>query len=188
MKIFSYLVLLCGVFFSLSADVVDEATGQSFPDQVSFSYNGTSYDLDATGVSTRKKLMFKVYSVASYLQPGNGSGDKFERIMDSATAKQLTMKWVRDVNAAKVQSGFRDSLKKNGAPKSETDTFVNLFTADASDGDEYVLRWIPGGTIEVFINGTKAGSIDNEEFARSLWLVWFGNKSVVKRDQLVSLL
>lgn len=186
MKICSFFVLFICAFSFCSADIVDQATGESFPEQVTFDYNGKSYTLDATGVSTRKKLMFKVYSVASYLQAGeNGKGNKFEQVMNPDLAKQLTMKWVRDVNAAKVQDGFKSSLVSNQAPKSETDQFISFFS-DVSKGDETVLRYIPGGTVEVLINGSSAGTIQNQDFANALWLIWFGNNSVVKRDQLVS--
>jgi len=184
MKLFSYFTFFLLCFSFCSADVVDKATGESFPSQVSFG----DYTLDATGVSTRKKLMFKIYSVASYLQEnGDKSGDKFQQIMNPENAKQLTLIWVRDVNAAKVQDGFKNSLMSNSAPVADADKFVAFFS-DVTKGDEHVLRWTPGGTIDVLINGSKAGSIENEEFAKSLWSIWFGNKSVVKRDQLVSLL
>jgi len=184
MKIFSYFILFLLIVGFCSADVVDKATGESFPGQVSFD----DYTLNATGVSTRKKLMFKVYSVASYLQEnGDTSGDKFQQIMNPKNAKQLILVWVRDVDAAKVQGGFKNSLKSNAAPAAETDTFVSFFS-DVSKGDKHVLRWIPGDEIEVEINGSSAGTIKNEAFAKALWMIWFGNKSVVKRDQLVSLM
>jgi len=186
MKFCSFLVFLMCIFSFCSAEVVDEATGESFPEQVSFDYKGKSYTLDATGVSTRKKLIFKVYSIASYLEKG-GSGDKFEQVMNPDLAKQLTMKWVRDVNAAKVQDGFKSSLVSNQAPISETGQFISFF-GDVKKGDETVLRYIPGGIVEVLVNGATAGTIENQEFANALWLIWFGDGSVVKRDQLVSLM
>jgi len=188
MKFCSFLVFFACFLSFCSAEVVDQTTGESFPEEVAFDAEGKNYTLDATGVSTRKKFMFKVYSIASYLEKGgSGNGDKFERVMNPDLAKQLTMKWVRDVNAARVQDGFKQSLVKSQAPSEETEMFINFF-GDVKTGDETVIRYIPGGTVEVLMNGTKKGVIQNQEFANALWLVWFGNNSAVKRDQLVSLM
>ena len=192
MKYFMYLALLMGLVWgsSYAATIEDKATGQTFPSEVSFDYGGKDYTLEATGVATRKKFMFKVYSVASYLQEGgNGQGDKIQQIMQPDSAKQLTLKWVRNVNAEKVQNGFRNSLEKvitDGGLRGEVDKFVSFFNEDVKVGDEQVLRWVPGGTIVVIINGTEKGTIENQEFAKALWNVWFGKKSVVKRDDLTS--
>jgi hypothetical protein len=63
---------------------------------------------------------------------------------------------------------------------------LEFFNQGVQKGEEHVLRWIPGGTLEVYINGKKVGTIQNEAFVKSLWDLWFGPKSVVDRDQLIS--
>jgi hypothetical protein len=176
-------------------EVSDKATGETFPAEVSFDYQGKNYQLEATGVSTRKKLIIKIYSVAHYLQKGVASGrDKIQEIMSDANAKQLSIKWVHDVPVEKVRGGYEESLKTAileptySKLQNEIRTYIDFFNQNVRKGDEHVIRWIPGGTIEVQINGKKVGTITNPEFARGLWNIWFGTKSVVNRDNLISLM
>lgn len=93
--------------------IQDNSTQEIFPKEISFDYEGKHYDLIATGVATRKKLFFKVYSIAHYLQknavPENGS--KLQKIMSDNNAKQLTMKWVRDVDNEKMKETLLDSFR-----------------------------------------------------------------------------
>lgn len=188
-KILSCLALFCAI--TLHADVTDEATGISFPSEVSFDYEGKTYDLDVTGVSTRKKLIIKVYSVAHYLQKEAQGADRLDKILSDENAKQLTIKWARNVPLEKILSGYHDSFKSvipSPSPEQQKniETYTSFFKQEANKGDEHVIRWIPGGIIEVEVNGTKAGTITNSQFARDLWNIWFGNKSVVNKDKLMS--
>ena len=188
-KILSCFALFCAM--TLHADVTDEATGISFPSEVSFDYEGKTYDLDITGVSTRKKLILKVYSVAHYLQKNAKGEDRIEKILSDVNAKQLTIKWARNVPLDKIHAGYDESFKNaisnpTAEQQKNIDTFVSFFNQEANKGDTHVIRWIPGGIVEVEINGNKAGSITNIEFAKNLWNIWFGSKSVVNKDKLIS--
>ena len=191
--------LMLSMVFGLSvhaADTVtDNATGTVFPSTVSFNAGGKDYQLQATGVSTRKKFFVKLYGVAHYLQGADkAAGNKFQAIMDPTKAKQLTLKWVRDVPGDKVQEGYHDSFNKSLSQadaaqlKPQIDQYIGFFSAGVKKGDEQILRWTPGGRIDVIIDGKPAGSITNEAFAKALWGIWFGDHSVVDRDNLVSLL
>jgi hypothetical protein len=197
LSIYRFLVL-CTCLFSTGLyaqeTLMDTSTQAAFPRDVSFESQGKQYQLQATGVATRKKLVFKVYSVAHYLQKGadKPKGDKIQEIMSDDNAKQLTLKWMRDVDPEKVQEGFQESFHKafsgqeSAQLKNEINHFVQFFNQGAHKGDEFVLRWLPGGYIEVLINDHKIGSISNKEFAQRLWSLWFGDHSVVNRDDLIS--
>lgn len=177
-------------------EIVDKATGVTFPSTIAFDYEGKQYTLNATGVATRKKFFVKVYSVASYLQQplANPSSDLFQAILQSENAKQLTIKWIHEASVEKIQDGYRESFKnvlsdaQNAQFQNDLNTFVKFFNQDAQKGDEHILRWLPGGYVEVVINGKKIGSLNSVEFAKALWGLWFGDKSVVDRNQLVSFL
>lgn len=192
----SLSLVLCLFSVALFADgnIVDKVTSESFPATVSFDYNGQHYDLQGTGVAT-KKFFVSVYSVAHYLQSGAGSNaDKVEQILQDNLAKQLTLKWVRNVEADKVKEGFNESFKQTLSPsdysrlQNEISQFLQFFGQNANKGDVDVIRWIPGGHVQVVINGKVAGEITNKDFAVGLWNIWFGNKGVVDRSQLISLL
>lgn len=197
---FFNLMSCCLTAFVVSSafaeDLTDKATGATFPTTVTFDESGKNYKLQATGVATRKKLIISVYSIASYLEEGVtlNAADKFQGILEPKGAKQLTMKWARNVPSDKIRDAYQDSFKTvlseqdATALKDQVSKFVALFSADAQKGDEYILRWVPPAQVDVLINGKQAASFTNEGFARGLWSIWFGSKSVVNRDQLVSLI
>lgn len=190
-------IMLCAASLFGAADgtIQDEATGFSFPSEISFQSGGKEYHLQATGVATRVKFFVKVYSIASYLQDPAAikGGDKFQAIINADQAKQLTLKWFRSVPVDKMQEAFRESFGKvlSNADlaklKPEIDNFLTFFNQEAEKGSEYDIRWIPGGTIEVFEAGKSVGKIANMDFAKAVWSIWFGETNVVKRDRLVSL-
>lgn len=193
MKFLTALLIACSACV-FADEVKDSATGITFPSEVTIEHAGKTYPLQATGVATRKKLIVSVYSVASYLQKGPISGDKFAAVLADDKAKQLTMKWARDVEASKIQDGYKESFSKALSPsdqqkmQNEINQFIQFFGQDAKKGDEYVLRAFPDGFLEVVINGKSVGNITNKEFVKSLWGIWFGQKSVVDRQNLVSLM
>lgn len=192
---FSFLCSLS--LIAAPADTIkDNATGITFPSAVAFKIGGQEYNLQATGVATRKKLFVKVYSIAHYLQGAASlpSGDPLQAILNSDRAKQFTIKWDHDVPGAKVQETYRESFGKVFSAaeqkqlKSQIDAYIALFVRDVKKGDEHVLRWIPGGRIEVIFNEKTLGTVASNEFARGLWSVWLGDHSVVDRNSFVSLL
>ncbi|MCE5316169.1 MAG: chalcone isomerase family protein [Parachlamydia sp.] len=184
----------CGLLSLQAEDVRDNATGETFPKQVSFSHDGKDYQLECTGVATRRKLIIKVYSVASYLQTGASGADKFQLFTQDDLAKQLTLKYVHDVPAAKVTDAYQESFKNAFAgsdyaqQKNDIDKYIQLFNRDVKKGDQQIIRWLPGGYIEVIINGQNAGNLTNKALAKALWSIWFGDHSVVDRNKLVSLM
>ena len=187
---------ICGFCYTNTAQaaIKDSATGQSFPDTVSVSVNGADQSLEATGVSTRKKFFVKVYSVAHYMQdPKRGQGNAvFDEILNSDKPKQLFLKWVRTASGKKVQDGYKESFDKvvdrglRQSVQSDINTYVGYFGRGVKEGDTHVMNWLPDGTIEVYINGNQVGTLNNKDFAKALWSIWFGNKSVVNRNQLIS--
>lgn len=194
------LAMIC-CFTSLAtfafAEVRESTTGVDFPSEVSFEYKGKSFKLQITGEATRKKFFVSVYNVAHYLQEGavmSFGANKIQTILNEDTAKQLTFKWVRTVEAAKVKEGYDESFKKTLSPheyaqlQNEISQFLSYFNQEVKKGDEHVLRWLPGGNIEVIIKGNTVGTISNPSFAKALWSIWFGDKSVVDSEKLVSLL
>lgn len=188
---FNFWILLSlftvSVGFCSAQDMTDSATGKSFPQTVSFDYQGKTLNLSGTGVSTRKKFFVKVYSVASYIEdPSSVKGDDvFNNILNSKSAKQLSFQWVRNVKANKVQEGYRQSLGKVTSNAAHIVKFADFF-GDVKSGDKHTIRWLPDGTLTVSINGEEKGKMQNEQFAKDVWSVWFGKSSVVDRNKLVS--
>lgn len=181
-------------FVTLFQSVQGEAS--DFPSQVTFEQGGKNYQLQESGVATRRKFMVKVYNVASYLENGivTDKANAFDQILQDNKAKQLTLKWVHEASTAKVQEGYQETFKKvlssdeYANMKSEIDTYLGFFNADVKVGDEQVIRWLPGGYLEVIINGKSVGNITNAAFAKEVFSIWFGPNSIVKREDLISMI
>ena len=174
-------------------NVKEPSTGKDFPGQVSFTNEGKTYTVSITGVSVRKKLVFKVYGMAHYLEKFTKGSDKeaFDALMADGNAKQITMEFARDVDAAKIKETYEESFKEHAtgaelkAIKPYLDQFLGFFTQDVKENDRFILRWTPGGTITSNIIGQEKPAITDVTFARILWSIWLGEDSVVDRDDLI---
>ncbi len=194
-SVFGLLAVCCVSFFAVTPVAAAEESTGDFPPSVSFQEAGQAYNLQLTGIALRKKFIIKVYNIGSYVQDASTlqGSDKLEAIMTSDKAKQLTFKWLRDVPVDKVQEGYHQGFKKTLSDaqqaqlKTQIDTYIGFFSSSVQKGDEHILRWLPGGVIDVIVNGKAVGTITSNEFAQGLWLIWFGPDSIlVDREALVS--
>ncbi len=174
--------------------VTEPSTGKQFPAVLKFSAGGKEYTVQLTGVAVRKKLIFKVYGMAHYMEnpPDATKAGVIKDVLTDGQAKQITMVFVRDVDPASIQNAYRDGFKEN-ASKEELqgiqgliDTFVGNFTAGVKENDVFILRWLPGGTIIPVIKGEEKQPITNPVFSKVLWTIWFGDESIVDPDDLVA--
>jgi hypothetical protein len=193
-------IIRIALLFSLAASpslgqetVKEPSTGKAFPAVVKFSQGGKDYALTLTGVAVRKKIVFKVYGIAHYMQDPakTGKEEVFKSVLADGKAKQLTMDFARTVSPTQVQDAYRDGFKENAtaeelkAIQPMVDRFLAYFTNDVKENDKFTLRWLPGGTIVAIIHEEEKPAITNETFARVLWTIWFGKDSIVDREDLI---
>ena len=89
--------------------------------------------------------------------------------------KQVTMKFLRDLSASQIQEAMREALA--GADKARVDTFVSYFPAIQS-GQECVLKWAPGGTLETVVAGQAKPPIADKAFTTAVFAIWLGEKPI----------
>jgi predicted DNA-binding protein YlxM (UPF0122 family) len=174
--VFAFLALFVG-FSPVFAQVKEPSSGVEFPSQVSV--GGTNATITGTGL--RKKFTFKVYAIASYIDPSkiDKSKDLYLQLLSDGPAKQITMHFVRDLSTSQIRDAFRESLEKNipnyekSPAKSDAEAFLNLMT-DVKANEELVLRWTQGGKLELSIKGQQKGSFQNPVLARGVWAIWLG--------------
>jgi hypothetical protein len=195
MKRLALLLLLCACCLPVRSQqmVTEPSTEKQFPGEVSFKNGDASYTLNCTGVAVRKKAIFRVYGMVHYMQDPVRSTkqEAFTAILTDGKAKQITMEFVRDVDAPKIRETYLDSFKAN-APGDQfakieplVTKYVGYFTKDVKENDQFVIRWLPGGTIIAIIQGEEKPAITDQLFAKTLWSIWFGEDSIVNRDKLV---
>jgi len=169
-------------------DVVETRTGVAFAPK--------SGDMTLTGVALRTKtfLKVKVYAVALYvdaaalagpLAPHKGKPKTaafYKDLVSGDFPKQIHMKFVRDLSAGQIQGAFHETLE--AAEKSKVDAFVSYF-GDIKSGQDTILNWAPGGTLETTVAGVAKPPIADKNFAAAVFGIWLGEKPVqedIKQD------
>jgi hypothetical protein len=187
-------VLACAPLLVAQETVKESSTGKTFPTSILVTYDGKTVPLTLTGTTVRKKLIIKVYALAHYMQdpPTGKEKDLYAAVLTDGKAKQLTMEFVREVGMDKIRNAYRDGFEEN-ATKEEfnkiaplVEQFVAYFATDVNENDRFIVRWLPGGVVEAQVQGTEKPAITNALFARVLWSIWFGEDSIVDREELVS--
>lgn len=165
-------------------DVTEPRTGVKFPSKIG------ETTLLGVGLRTKTFLKVKVYAVGLYVADtalAASLKDKtgpalYQELVWGDFPKEIHLRLVRDVSASQMQEAIRDALEK--ADKARTDQFVAYF-GDIKTGEEYVLRWAAGGTLETLAKGTPKPQIADKNFAAAVFGIWLGDEPVqddIKRD------
>ena len=136
--------------------VKEPSTEKSFPAQVTIKNAEKQYTLAVTGLAVRKKMFFKVYGIAHYMEQvekANSNDDACKTVLIDGKAKQITMDFARDVDAGKIKDAYLDGFKSHASTdelqkiKPLVDQFVGYFSKDLKENDQIILRWLPGGSV-----------------------------------------
>jgi hypothetical protein len=173
---------------AIDQEVVEPRTG------VRFTTRQADLSLLGVGVRTRSIFRVKVYAIALYvadtalagpLAAHKGKLDSPEFYRDLVWGdfeKQVNMKFVRDVTRAEVQASFREALPQ--VNRARLDEFASHFV-DTRQGQEYVLRWAPGGVLETSFAGQPNTPIADKDFTAAVFGIWLGPSPIqadIKRD------
>ncbi len=178
---------------------VSEAEDEKqFPQNIVIEHNNEQLDLFMTGLTIRRKFFLKIYSMAHYIEQlpvvaGSGiSGNRiYKSILQNNGIKQITMVFMRKLSAEQIQDSLRSGIQLNSNEADylkilpQVEEFMQAITAGVKKNDEFIIRWLPDGSIISFFQGTQISSIKNVKFAETLWAIWFGDFSVVDRKALI---
>jgi len=164
------LVFIC---FILTTSVYAAALdGINFDDKIKLE----NKDLVLNGIGIRKAtfLKVKVYYGGLYMETKSNDLTTMQKL----APKQITMSFVRDVEAEKLVDGFKDGFNdangKNAATyKASFDKFLS--TMKDIKKDQKILIQFLSDSVQVTFNGAQSEKIGNAEFARALFNVWFIN-------------
>jgi hypothetical protein len=135
--------------------------------------------LKLNGMGLRKKLMFKVYVAALYVETPTIAG---EAIIASDQIRRMQLRILRSLKAAKVTEAIVEGFEKNskpqmGALKERLGRFSAMIS-DVSEGDEILFTYVPGRGTVVSVKGAEKGIIEGKDFAGALFAVWLGPNPV----------
>jgi hypothetical protein len=173
---------------AIEREVVEPRTGVHFTTRQA--------DMSLLGVGVRTKTLFrvKVYTIGLYvadaalagpLAAHKGKFDSPEFYRDLIWGdfeKEIIMRFVRDVTREQVQQNFREALPNVNPAR--LDVFASHMIA-TKQGQEYVIRWAPGGVLETSFAGQVNTPIVDKVFAAAVFGIWLSEYPVqadVKHD------
>ena len=132
-----------------------------------------------------KKIVFtfKAYAVGLYVDDAALAGPLashkgkgvtpglYKALQTGDFRKQVVLKFLRNLGASKIQGAMRESLE--GADPKLLDQFVSYFP-EVKEGEECILRWTPGGTLESIMAGQAKPPIANKAFAERVFGLYVG--------------
>jgi len=179
----SLFVLAMFVLPLAAGAVVEPKTKTEYPDEVTLEGTDQVVTLRATGVALREKTIMKVdvYTIVGYVDASATlTGDKAEAFIDLLAPKRLQMDLTRGFGVDKLKKSFSDVIKKNFDDMTpfaaDMEVFLGYFTKEAEEGDKLVFDFCPMKGLSTELNGEHMGTIENVEFMKALWSVWFGKK------------
>src|SRR5262245_64545515 len=134
--------------------------------------NGTRLLLNGMGLRQATVLRVKAYVGGLYLEKSTSDPDT---VINSSQCKRVTMVFLRDIDGARLASGWAEELRKVGG--TTTEASIPRFTSligDVKKGDTMSFTWCPDAGVEVGARGTVRGNVPGEDFARTLFTIWFG--------------
>ena len=139
------------------------------------------------GLRTKTFLKVQVYALGLHVADSAISGPLaafkgktdspafYRELVQGDFPKQVTMKFLRDLSASQIQEAMREALA--GADKARVDAFVGYVPAITS-GQECVLKWAPGGTLETVVAGQAKPPIADKAFTTAVFAIWLGEKPI----------
>src|SRR5206468_12142474 len=129
----------------------------------------------------RKKGIFKVYMVASYVQEGAKVRTP-EELAASDSAKRLHLLFLRPVGGREMAQTFREVLRQNypePAFADEVKQLTELFErTSAQRGDDVLITHVPKVGLHCRRMGKEEVLVKNVEFSRAVWQNYFGQRNV----------
>ncbi len=142
---------------------------------------GKAIKMDLTGTALRKKLVFKVYTIGSYVVAGAGVRSAQE-LADADRPKQLHLVMERDMGGKELAEAVEKAIHKCRGD----DAFGNELKALAETmkeltlkkGDHIRLTNVPKKGIDCDVAGKKQILIENSDFSKAVWEIYLGKKSI----------
>lgn len=169
------------------------AQDASFNAEIDRAVGERTVTMALTGSAVRKKLIFQVYAIGSYVEKGVNIRSA-EQLAAADVPKQLHLIMLRNVSGPDMAEAFETITRKNyPAPMfaEEIKSFSNLLRARAATtGDHFFLTHIPKVGLEVKHLGKETVVIRNPQFSQAVWDNYLGKNNAgedVKRGLLSKL-
>jgi hypothetical protein len=180
------LATAAGLFVTLTVAFAGELMGVPgssvrYPVEIDARVNGQGVPMTLTGVAIRKKLLFNVYAIGSYMQKG-AAIKTAEDLVAADVPKLLHLVLERDVEGKDLAQAFQEAIRLNH-PAPAFDAEIQLLSdllrpRTIKKGDHLQLIHVPGVGLELVLNGKTETVIRNVGFARAVWQIYLGQKNI----------
>ncbi len=152
-----------------------------FPVAIESSIGGKKEKLTLTGTALRKKVVFNVYSIGSYLQNGV-TVTSAEELCSKDCCKQLHLVMEHTISGKQMAEALTDAIRKN-YPKPEFDAEIaalskKLQPLELTKGAQVWLTNVPGSGLNINVVGMLDCQIEGTAFAKAIWEIYLGKKNL----------
>jgi hypothetical protein len=172
MKAFAIALLALSV--SASSPAI-EVAGVTVPDTVTV--EGKTLKLNGAGL--RKKMMFKVYVGALYVETPSKDA---AAVVSSSEVKSVRLSILRSLKGSQVSEAIAEGFERNSKdqmPKLQARLAkLEQMIPDVKEGDEIAFNAIPEKGVQVLVRGTERGTLEGRDFSDALFSVWLGPNPV----------
>jgi hypothetical protein len=142
---------------------------------------GRPIRLVLTGVALRKKAVFSVYAVASYLQEGVAAKTA-DQLVDADGVKMLHLVLERHVSGRDMAEALRAGVRLNYPADAFAAEFARLGQAlggmDLHTGEQVRLTAVPRVGLRCQVAGRAEVLIESPAFARAVWDIYLGRHNL----------
>src|SRR5262245_8860420 len=153
----------------------------TYPTETTISINGQPVAVKLTGLAMRKKLLFNVYAIGSYVEK-TSTVKTAEELAAADTPKMLHLIMERDLDGKELAQAFQEAIRLNYAAPTfdqEITKLGDVLKAQSiKKGDKMQLIHVPGVGVECVLNGKTEVTINNVAFAKAVWEIYLGPKNL----------
>jgi hypothetical protein len=151
---------------------------------IAFAVKKDDMTLLGGGLRVKKIIFtFKAYALGFYVSDAAIAGplaafkgkttspEFYQALQTGDFKKEVVLRFMRNLSEGRIQGAMRESLE--GADPKILDQFVSYFP-QLKEGQEAILRWAPGGTVETIMAGQAKPPIADRAFAERLFGLYVG--------------
>lgn len=164
-----------------------------YPTVIDGVHAGKPIKLLLTGATLRKKVVFSVYTIGSYVQDGV-TVRSADELVAADCVKQLHLVMERDAAGKDLGSSFIAAIRVNHPEPAFADEAAKLMQLldpiAVKKGDHIWLTHVPQIGLHCTIVGKANFLVKNKDFAHAVWEIYFGRNCLsetMKKDLLARL-
>jgi hypothetical protein len=184
MKTLSRMMLVTAVALfgvaALAGDTVGVGSTQ-YDTKIESKINDKPVKLVLTGAAVRKKVVFKVYTIGSYVEAG-AKVTSAEGLASADCPKQLHLVMERDVDGKEMAEAFVKAIRAsrgNDAFPDEINSLTDMMKKlEVKKGDHIWLTNVPKKGLACDVAGKQSFTIENADFAQAVWEIYLGKNCI----------